>query len=177
MEEFIDAVVGAFARHAPPDTLLVLKHHPHDRAYRDYGRYLATLSGRLGCAERVVYVHDLHLPTLLKHARGTVTMNSTVGLSSLYHRTPVKVLGSAVYDLPGLTCQRPLAEFLVAPGEVDGDLYQCFCRYLIETNQINGSFNRRTPGVPTHSGLVLERAPARSASEPRPTASAAAARR
>jgi len=153
MEDFIEDVVTTFVRHAPADTLLVVKHHPHDRAYRDYTGYLRGLTARLGCADRVVYVHDLHLPTLLKHARGVITMNSTVGTSSLYHGTPVKVLGRAVYDVPGLTCQRSLAEFFTDPGEVDAELLAAFTRFLRHDNQINGSFYRRVAALGTRCGL------------------------
>lgn len=155
VEEFMEEVVATFARYASRDDRLVLKHHPHDRAYRDYGGYVKDLGERCGCAERIVYVHDLHLPTLLKNARGTVTMNSTVGISSLHHGTPVKVLGRAVYDLPELTFQGELAEFFRDPGTVDEDLYASFCRWLRETSQLNGSFYRRAPEVATRSGVRL----------------------
>ena len=39
--------------------------------------------------------------------------------------------------------------------EVDVDLYRAFCRWLRETNQINGSFYKRTPGLPSETGLQL----------------------
>jgi capsule polysaccharide modification protein KpsS len=153
MEDFIEEAATAFAKHAPADTLLVVKHHPHDRAYRDYTRYLRDLAARLGLGDRLVYVHDLHLPTLLKAARGVITMNSTVGTSALFHHTPTKVLGRAVYDIPGLTCQRPLADFLKDPGAVDTELLVAFTRWLREDNQINGSFYRRNPRLGTRCGL------------------------
>ncbi|MEZ4441963.1 MAG: capsular biosynthesis protein [Polyangiaceae bacterium] len=146
MGEFIDEVVASFAAHAAPDTQLVVKHHPHDRGYTDYTRRLERLAERHDLGERLHYVHDIHLPTLLKQARGVVTMNSTVGLSALHHRAPVKVLGRAVYDMPDLTSQRSLAEFFVDPGEVDRKLVHDFMAYLRATNQVNGSFYKRTPG-------------------------------
>lgn len=153
MEDFVEDVVTQFARHAPPDMLLVVKHHPHDRAYRDYTRYLRDLAARHGLIDRLIYVHDLHLPTLLKAARGVVTMNSTVGTSALFHHTPTKVMGKAVYDIPGLTCQRPLAEFLRDPGTVDNDLLVAFTRWLREDNQINGSFYKLNRRLGTRCGL------------------------
>lgn len=154
MDEFIEYVVSVFAARAPDDHRLVLKHHPHDRAYRDYARLIATLGERYGCGDRLVYVHDLHLPTMLKHARGVITMNSTVGTSSLHHGTPVKVLGSAVYDIPELTYQGDLEDFLRDPGTVDRELYLAFVRWLREANQINGSFYRRLATSATAAGLV-----------------------
>ena len=142
IEHLIETVVAAFAEHASSAHRLILKHHPHDRGHRDYTRHIRRISEQHGCADRVVYVHDVHLPTLLKNARGTVTMNSTVGLSSMYHGTPVKVLGRAVYNVPGLVSRKSLEEFLVDAGELDVDLYQAFCRWLRDNNQFNGSYYR-----------------------------------
>jgi len=146
MGELITEVVATFAAHAPTDNRLVLKHHPHDRGYTDYTAMIDDLTRRHGLGGRIDYVHDIHLPTLLKNARGVITMNSTVGLSALYHGAPLKVLGEAVYDFEGLTCQEPLADFLRHPGAVDDEQVNCFIRYLRATNQINGSFYRRTRG-------------------------------
>jgi capsule polysaccharide modification protein KpsS len=81
----------------------------------------------------------INLPAALRDARGTVVINSTVGLSSVHHGTPVKCLGSPVYDMPGLTCQKPLAEFWRSPGHVDADLYRRFRWWLRTNNQINGN--------------------------------------
>ncbi len=153
MEAFIDDVIGTFATHAPKDALLVVKHHPHDIPYKEYGSYLRALGSRLGCADRIRYIHGGHLPTLLAHTRGVVTMNSTFGTSSLQHRVPVKVMGRAIYDIPGLTSQVALAEFFNTPGKVDRRLYGRFERWLREVNQVNGNFYRRTPIFGTISGL------------------------
>jgi len=156
MEAFMEEVVASFAEHAPTDCLLVLKHHPHDRAYREYGDYLRELGERYGCSDRLVYVHDLHLPTLLKKARGTITMNSTVGISSLHHKTPVKVLGDAVYDVPELTFQGELSEFFADPGAVDDELFASYCRCLREINQINGNFYKSAASAARQTYLRLQ---------------------
>lgn len=152
MSELIEEVTRVFAEHAPEDTRLVFKHHPHDRGYTDYSALIARLSREHGLAGRLFYIHDQHLPTLLQHTRGVVTMNSTVGLSALYHGAPVKVLGDAVYDIPGLTNQAPLEDFFMNPGAVDKELLADFVRYIRNTNQVNGSFYVRPPGF-TRSGL------------------------
>jgi capsule polysaccharide modification protein KpsS len=153
MEACIREVVASFARRSPPDHLLVIKHHPLDRAYCDYSGLVKDLARSHGLQGRLLYVHDLHLPTLIKHARGAVMINSTVGLSCLHHGTPVKVLGKAVYDLPGLTCQGDLAGFWLDPGSVDTKLYRRFRRWLRRNNQANGSFYRRLPGTTTQTGI------------------------
>jgi capsular polysaccharide export protein len=82
-------------------TSLVVKHHPMDRAYTDYRSLLRQRARELGLEGRIHYVHDLHLPTLLRHTRGVVTVNSTVGLQAMYHRAPVCVLGESFYAIPG----------------------------------------------------------------------------
>jgi len=118
IEHFIGDVLTSFARHAASNKAIVFKHHPMDRAYKDYTVLFENLVGELGLQGRVFYVHDVCLPTLLKHAEGTVLINSTVGMSSLFHGTPVKTMGKAIYDRAGLTAQRSLESFWGRPGAV-----------------------------------------------------------
>lgn len=139
-ETFIAEVINSFAAHADAEDLLVFKHHPLDRAYSDYRQSIADAAARAGVAGRVRYVHDLHLPSLLRAAKGTVVLNSTTGCSSLHHGTPVKVLGKAVYDLPGLTHQGPLATFWANPEAPNPKRYRQFRDGLIAACQLNGCF-------------------------------------
>lgn len=141
VEAFIDDVLESFARHAPADSVLVFKHHPMDRGARHYGGRIARLRDRHQLGERVLYVHEVHLPTVLNHARGVVVINSTVGFSALLHAAPVKVMGRAIYDIPGLTCQEPLEHFWNHPGAVSKPLFNAFQRHVVATTQINGSFH------------------------------------
>lgn len=139
IEHFIEQVVESFARSAPAETGLILKHHPLDRPYRDYTRLIEKLREKHNLGARLVYADVLHLPSALRHARGTVVINSTVGLSSIHHHTPVKCLGTAIYDIPGLTHAGSLDDFWSAPEAVDADLYKRFRHWLLCNNQINGS--------------------------------------
>ncbi len=138
VEEFIERVIISFAQ-APKDSVLVLKHHPYDRGYKSYKTLIKELAVRHGLKNRIHYVHDTDLPQLLQNAQGTVLINSTVGISSLYHHTPVKSMGFAIYDLPGLTFQGALEDFWNDPGTVDKDLFNKFRQYLVKTTQVNGS--------------------------------------
>lgn len=153
---FIDVVMTSFFKHAPPDTLLVIKHHPMDRGYRDHRRLIGLLSRTYGVQNRVRYIHDQHLPTLLEHARGVVTVNSTVGLSALHHGTPVKICGTAIYDIEGLTFQGTLDDFWDHACEltVDHELFKRFRSYVIKHTQLNGSYYRRLKIADSCSGLV-----------------------
>jgi capsule polysaccharide modification protein KpsS len=141
--DFIHEVVASFASDAPKDCALVLKHHPMDRPFRDYTRLFRDLAREHGLEGRLYYVHDLHLPTLLQNARGTVTINSTVGLSSIHHGTPVMTMGTAVYDIDGLTRQGTLADMWSDPGTVNRELVLAFRWWLLESSQGNGHAFRR----------------------------------
>ena len=155
MEHFIEEAVDSFARKAPGDTYLVIKHHPMDRGYRNYRQLLQKLAQQHGLGDRIIYIHDQHLPTVLKHARGVVVVNSTVGLSALWHKAPTKVCGAAVYDIPGLTWQGNLDDFwTAAPDHVqDRDLHDRFRDYLIRRTQLNGSFYKQIPAAGNRSGV------------------------
>ncbi|WP_422450355.1 MULTISPECIES: capsule biosynthesis protein [unclassified Endozoicomonas] len=140
VEAFIAEVIRSFARHATEQNVLVLKHHPMDRGYTHYGQMITELSEHLGISHRVVYCHDLHLPSVYTHCLGVVTVNSTVGPSALLHKVPVKVMGRAMYDIPGLTSQCTLDNFWEYAEPVDIDLFHQFQTLLFDKTQINGSF-------------------------------------
>jgi capsular polysaccharide export protein len=142
--DFIRHVVISFAQHAPGDTVLAIKHHPLDRGYHDYGRLIRAFAERFDLQDRLVYMHDQHLPTLFEHVRGVVVINSTVGFSALTHAAPLKTLGVAIYDLEGLAFQGPLDEFWAATESFRPDmaLFHRFRAYMVQKTQINGSFYR-----------------------------------
>ncbi len=137
--EFITEVVESFAACAPRDCSLILKVHPFDRPYRDYRQLTGELARRTGLNGRLIYADVINLPATLRHARGTVVINSTVGLSSIQRGTPTLCLGHAVYDIPGLTHQGTLADFWRDPGQVDLELYRKLRYWLRTNNQLNGT--------------------------------------
>ena len=145
VKEFIAEVIKSFAAHADPNHLLVFKHHPLDRGHRNYARFIADLANQHGMSERVFYGCDMHLPTLIRHSLGMVTVNSTTGLQSIYHKRPTKVMGKAIYNVPKLTDQKPLAKFWQNPQKPNNDYYLRFREFLIEQTQLNGSFFGKSP--------------------------------
>jgi len=156
VEAFIEHVIGSFAKHAPADCVLALKHHPLDRGYSDYSLLIRRMAQQFGVSDRCFYLHDQHLPTLLRHARGVVVVNSTVGLSAVGEGVPVKLCGYSIYDVQGLTYQGNLDTFwmhahLATPNPA---LYQAFRNYLISHTQHQGSFYKRLPGVSFQSGVA-----------------------
>lgn len=153
IEAFVEQTIRSFARHGKVGTALVFKHHPMDRGHCHYGRMIRQLSQELGVGDRCLYIHDQHMPTLLRHSRGVVVINSTAGLQALQKAVPVKVMGEAIFDMPGLTYQGRLDSFWhrASSAKPDAHLLQQFVRYLILRTQLNASFYRaaNVPGSAT----------------------------
>jgi len=146
IEKFIIEVLESFARHAPKDTYLIFKHHPVDRGRKNYSSFIYEQSELLGVKSRILVFHDVYLPSCLKNAIATVTINSTVGLSAIGHGIPTKVLGNAIYDIEGLSNKdTPLKQFWHSHKKPDATLYKKFHCYLVENTQLNGSFYGRMP--------------------------------
>jgi len=140
------------------DDVVVFKHHPMDRGHRNYANIIHLLARRHGLQGKVLYIHDQHLPSLLKSAKGVVLVNSTTGLSALGHGAPVKVCGNALYDLEGLTYQGKMRDFWFRAHQAipDQEMLSRFRKALIECTQINGSFYRRLSGVSWRCGAALD---------------------
>lgn len=175
---FIGEVVESFSRHGDPGALLVVKHHPMDRGCYDYSPIVGELARKHGLGGRLLYIHDQHLPTLIRHAQGVVVVNSTTGMSALHHGTPLKVCGTALYDIPGLTWQGHLDTFWrnAALHRADRDLYERFRAFLIARTQINGSFYKKLHETGSFSGLIWGRGEERQQPQPLRTGDGRAAR-
>ena len=142
--EFIEQTINSFARCAPNDTYLVIKHHPMDRGYYDYTQLIKQLVGDGALKSRVFYIHDQHLPSLLNAALGVVVVNSTVGLSAVQRHLPVFVEGDSIYKIKELTYSGEIDDFwgnahVFKPNK---DVVSGFLKYLIQKTQLNGSFYR-----------------------------------
>ncbi len=140
---FIRKVVASFAKNAPVDTHLILKHHPMDRGFNHYGRLIQSLIKHYHLEGRVFYVFDIPLPVLMRKGQGMVVINSTSGLSAMIHHLPVKVLGYAHYDIEGLTDAQPLDTFWRQPTKPNAALFNAYRLYHLNKTQINGSFYNR----------------------------------
>ncbi len=139
-KKFIYNTVKSFAKFAYKDDMLIIKQHPLDVPYHDYTRFIEMLVKGFNLDGRVHYVHDLNLPVLLKNSKGLVTINSTTGLSALYHKIPVIALGRAMYDVKGLCFQKDINAFWRQKHFVNYDLFKKFRSFLINKTQIVGSF-------------------------------------
>jgi capsular polysaccharide export protein len=119
---------------------LVFVVHPLDNGLINWHRLIARLAGEFGVARQILTLDGGTPGEVLRAAAGVVTINSTVGVTALHHGVPVKVLGNAVFDIAGLTCQSPLAAFWHDPVPPDKELMAAFLRALIGTTQVKGGY-------------------------------------
>ncbi|MDO2013780.1 capsular biosynthesis protein, partial [Escherichia coli] len=99
---------------------------PMDRGHRLYRPLIKRLSKEYGLDERVIYVHDLPMPELLRHAKAVVTINSTAGVSALVHNKTLKKMGNALYDHKSLTYQGDFHPFWQAGFKTKMKLFKKF---------------------------------------------------
>ncbi|WP_374296269.1 capsule biosynthesis protein [Acinetobacter sp.] len=156
VRDFIQEVTASFANHSDDLQHLVFKHHPMDRGYRHYGNLLRELAKEYDLEGRVHYVCDVHLPTLMKHSLGIVTINSTTGIQALHHGKPVIALGRAIYNLPKLTFQGGLDQFWKNPGRVNRLHYRRFRYALVHYSQLNGAYYGQSPWMKNYDEKLLE---------------------
>ncbi|MEE9445278.1 MAG: capsular biosynthesis protein [Cocleimonas sp.] len=139
--EVILTTLKSFATYAPQDAILVIKLHPFDPWFIDYPAVIRETAKAYDINEnRLLYLEAGNLVPLLNKTHGTVVVNSTVGTLALAHNSPVIALGSAIYDMQGLTFQGDLDDFWRSASPPDTVLFNAFRATLIELTQINGNF-------------------------------------
>lgn len=156
--EFIDLVTAEFARAAPPHHHLLFKAHPLEDGRAGNRRAIRQAAARNGITGRAHYLRGGKLAEVMAHARSVVTVNSTGAQQALWRGIPVKALGRAVYDRPGIMPRQSLGQFLTRPAPVNAAAYRCFRDYLLQTSQIPGGFysaRARADALRLVSDLIL----------------------
>ena len=145
--EFIYKVIKEFSRVTSTNTKLVIKHHPRDRGYNNFSKFILKTSKEFNISDKVYYIHDIALSKIFRSnlCKGTVLINSTVGYQSLFHSVPVKATGIAPYNIEGLADQKNLSSFFVSPQKVNKLLFNKFYKCILENSQINGNFDGYFP--------------------------------
>ena len=141
MEAFIELVVASFAAHATPKTRLLFKAHPLDHGVEAHDKTVRKVANAYGIGDRVFYTDVGHFPSLVRASVGVVSVNSTGGLTAIEFQRPTMALGSAIYDMPGLTHQGGLASFWSRPEAPDLELFQAFRSVVMARTQINGAYS------------------------------------
>jgi capsular polysaccharide export protein len=156
LEVAVREVIASFAQHADPSARLAIKEHPLDPSMINWRRTCRRIAREHGIADRVVFIDGGSLDDLLAGSRGVVTVNSTVGIWALLAGRPLLTLGSAVYDVPGLTHQDGLDAFWYRPAAVDLGLRDAFIRAMAGTIQLRGVYYRQ-PGLDAAVDVAVER--------------------
>lgn len=93
----ISESIQSFAAHAPKDTRLVFKIHPMERGHNNLTPMILRNAAACGVADRIDVIETGSLGLLTRHAAGMITVNSTSGLSAIFHGVPLMALGQAIY--------------------------------------------------------------------------------
>ena len=141
LEDVIKTTLKSFSQHAHDEAVLVIKLHPLDPWFVDYRRMINDLKHSYNlAAHRIIYLEAGNLDRLLSDCKGTILVNSTVGNTALAVGCPVIALGSATYNISGLTFQGPLDDFWQQAQAPNKPLFEAYRRCYIENTQINGGF-------------------------------------
>jgi len=140
----INRTIASFVHHAKPDDLLVIKGHPQDRGHTAHKSYVRQVAALVGCEDRVVYVDDGSIGLLLNHSKGLLTINSTAGISALFHGVPLLAFGDALYSAPGLAVAArtgaDLDAFWTQAKPAGPELAKAFLTLIRQKALVNGSF-------------------------------------
>lgn len=140
MDTPIAEALRSFAAHAPAEAQLLVKVHPLDPCVKRWGQRVAAMAEAAGLTGRVHVAHHGPMEAMLAAARGLVTINSTVGIKAVAMGCPVKALGKAVWDVPGLAHQGTLDAFWIDGKPPEPVLRDAFLAALQATTQLRGVF-------------------------------------
>ena len=134
----LDYVLASFAAHAPADVMLVVKEHPLDARFGGWRGTVGRRARQYGLEDRIVAIAGGDLQTMAQDALGMVVVNSTSATFALAGGVPVIALGTAIYDIPGITHQGQLGDFWTAPQPPQPELYDALCRVLHDQCLVRG---------------------------------------
>ncbi len=143
MKDAVTKVLRSFAEAADVDTHLLIKMHPLDPDLFGWRQQVTAMIAAHGLNGRAVFIERGDLPPLIESAVGVVTVNSTIGPLAMAVGTPVHVLGTAIYDIEGLTAAGSLNAFWRAPTPVNREAFALFARVLTNHALVNGGFHSR----------------------------------
>lgn len=155
LPDTVRMVVGSFARAAGPGAHLLITVHPLDNGWQDWAGLVGAAAAGASIPDRVSVLQGGTPADLLARVAGVVTVNSSLGLTALTRQRPVKVLGRAIYDLPGLTDPAPLDMFWTAPKAPDARELDHFIAFLRNWFHVAGSFDG--PGARVGAAAIARR--------------------
>ena len=168
----IAETVASFARAAPADARLLMKLHPLDPGLKRWRRRIGRSAAAAGVAPRVhALTGALPADQVIEACRGVVTINSTLGLRAVQLGRATRVLGRAVYDVPGLVWRGEADAFWTEAPPPDAALAADFTRALAGCLHVRGVFYAR-PGLDAAVQGAVRRLHLGALNEPLPDAAA-----
>lgn len=161
----IRMVIKSFAGHSDAGTRLLIKIHPWDPGLKNWEELVLRWASEFGIADRIDYLDGGDLDEIIVASAGMVTVNSTSGIRALQLGSPVKTLGQAVYDIPGLAYQGDLDSFWTEARRPDPKFVDAFINAMAATIQIRGVFFNE-PGLTAGVSAAAERLFAREVGMP-----------
>jgi capsular polysaccharide export protein len=147
MDSAIAETVASFACHAPPEARLLVKVHPLDPGLKAWARRVRRIAAAHGVEGRVAYLGGaLPMERVIARCRGTVTVNSTVGVKAIAMGCATLPLGQAIYDVPGLAWRGGIDRFWREAPPPEPDLAEAFIRALAASLHVRGCYYTR-PGL------------------------------
>lgn len=149
----------SFAMSAPQHFRLVFKIHPLERGRNLDRAQIRQTSMELGITDRVDIIDVGSIGHLVRHSAGMITINSTSGLSAIYHGTPLLVIGEAFYahDLLA-TCaqgQPDFAKFWIERRMASKSLRSRYIAWIKENCLRQGDFYTRK-GIEASCKAIIE---------------------
>jgi capsular polysaccharide export protein len=154
MDTPLGQVMASFAAHAPAGTELVIKLHPLDPCWKPWPKRIAAMARAAGIAGRVHIMPRGRLPDLLAASSGMITVNSTAATTAMVLGKPVKLMGQAVYNVPGLSFQPSLDAFWTEGAPPDPDLLGAFLALLCSAFMVRGAFHQDSGLAAAVAGAV-----------------------
>jgi capsular polysaccharide export protein len=143
----IAETVAGFARAAPSGAHLLVKLHPLDPGLKRWRSRIARIAAAAGVAPRVhALTGALPADEAILACRGVVTINSTLGLRAVQLGRATRVLGRAIYDVPGLVWRGEADAFWTDAPPPDAALAAGFIRAAAACLHVRGVFYAR-PGL------------------------------
>ncbi|WP_149538199.1 capsule biosynthesis protein [Siccirubricoccus phaeus] len=153
----IAEVVESFARGAPAAAHLLVKVHPLDPGLKAWGRRIRRIARAAGVEGRVHYLAGaLPMDEAILACRGVVTVNSTLGLRAIALGRAVRVLGDALYNIPGLTWQGGADAFWQEAPPPEPELTTDFLKAIAACLHVRGGYYAR-PGLDAAVAATVQR--------------------
>ena len=123
--DLIYETIESFVNNGCPENHLVFKVHPLERGHYKHKKIIQKIAENFGVEDRVSTIQTGSIGQWIKHSRGIITINSTSGLSAIYHGVPILLLGNAIYNhhqlVYRLSNKNDLDEFWGAEVKVNQD--------------------------------------------------------